>query len=110
LLASCATVPFSGAPSLTVFAENSNINKQQYRPISEPVSESFCMGIGPLFLIWVGKQPNHEALLSHVLQKYDADVLLSANMRTSVFFFPYIFMRQCAHIEGVPAKKISRGR
>lgn len=101
-LVGCA--PVVGTASFTMISKTITAENSNFKPVSERVMNEDCFTAGPLMLVWWGTSgPNHEAVVQRTLTKYNADVLLDTELRTTQFFIPYIFMQACAVVEGVPA-------
>lgn len=100
-LAGCA--PMIGAPSATLLSRNLSSDKSPYSPSGPRISDQDCFTWTMLFL-FVGKgAPSHEAVLGRMLESNKADILLDAQFTNSTFGFPYIFLRNCAEVSGIPA-------
>lgn len=99
-------VPMVGTASLSLLTR-SNGAAVRFEPVGPPVSRSECLYWA---LLWMGGhgQLTHETVVERILDEAGADVLLDAQFYTEGYGFPYIFMMQCATVEGQPAKVVER--
>lgn len=76
--------------------------------IGEPDEESESMY---WFLIFgmSGQQPTHESVVSKLLEKHEADILLNSELYSSNYGIPYIFMVFNTTVKGQPARIIEGG-
>jgi hypothetical protein len=99
--------PIVGAPSLTLLTDNTADN--YLTPISNTVEESECL-TWALFYTWSGYlQPSTEALVSRTLEKYQADAFLKTELTFSTLGIPFIYMRMCENLKGIPARYVPGG-
>ena len=99
-LAGC--VPMMGTASLTLLARG-GAAEVRFEPVGPPVSKSDCM-----YFLGLGGhgQLSHETVVERTLDETGADVLLGAQFYTESYGVPYIFLMQCATVEGQPAKVV----
>jgi len=57
-----------------------------------------------LILGMAGQEPRHESVVSRLLEKHNADLLLDAELYTSNYGIPYIFMTFNTTVKGRPAR------
>lgn len=103
ILTACSFAP-PGAPSLTVFSDQADVARKHYVSSGGPVKDKDCLRSFFFHVLWFGKSPVEESLLSKVLEENNADALIDAEVRYSNFFVPYIFSSYCLTISGTPAK------
>lgn len=102
LFSSCSSTA-TGTSSLTLFSNRTELNSL-YTPVSGAIEERDCFTMVFFYLIWTGSLSNHEALVGRVLEEHKADVLLDAQLYTSVLDLPYLLTRTCVEVQGTPAK------
>lgn len=105
---STSCTPMIGAPSLTLMTRDIQPDSPNIELIGGPdeASESLYW-----FLIFgmSGQQPRHESVVSRLIEKHNADILLDAELYTSNYGVPYIFMVFNTTIKGQPARVIEGG-
>lgn len=106
VLSGCAP-PIIGAPSFTLLTDNSA--DRNFTQISNEVEESDCFTWFLLFAMSGKMEPSTEGLVSRTLEKYKADVLLKTELTASGGGIPYIYMRMCQNLKGIPAKYVAGG-
>ncbi len=99
----CGCVPMTGAPSMTLLTRDLQSDSASLSWVGEPVEESETFTWALVFLLW-GQQPTHESVLSRVLEKHNADVLLDAELHSVLFGIPYLFMQMKTTASGRPAR------
>lgn len=109
LLSGCTTIPMIGTPSLTLLSRNLNENSQNIKVVGDVDEEKDSLWMGPLFLFAGGKMGlSHEVVISKLLEKYKADVLLDAQLFSSLYGIPGIFCIATLTVKGKPAVFVDR--
>ena len=98
-----ACVHMTGTPSLTVLSDDSKLEGTVYRPTGERIEETENWHWVAVLVFWGRSDPNHEALIARVLEKYNADVLLDAELKQTLVLVPYIFTLEKVTVKGRPA-------
>jgi hypothetical protein len=106
MLSACA--PMTGNPSMALMTRDLPAGSKNLELIGGEVKESDSM-LWILIFCVTGVQPTHEGVVDRLLDKYDADVLLNAELSNSSFGIPYIFMRMSATAKGQPARYTKGG-
>lgn len=101
MLTACA--PMTGNPSMSLITRDLPANSENLELVGGVVEESDSMTWFLVFFL-TGVQPTHEAVLDRLLDKYDADVLLDAELTNNVFGIPYIYWRLSTKAKGQPAR------
>lgn len=104
-------VPMRGVASMTLISREPSAENKKFAPVGEVVEESECFNS---FLTFgrAGQLPTHESVVSRILEKHNADVLLNAELTVTVFnipFFNLLFAQVCANVKGQPARIIEGG-
>lgn len=108
LLASgCA--PMAGVPSMTLMSRDIKPDPARYELIGDVVEDSECLNWFLIFGMAGSARPNHESVVSRILQKHNADLLLNTEFTTSQLGIPYLFMNMCANVKGQPARIVDGG-
>jgi hypothetical protein len=103
MLTGCAA-PFLGAPSATLITRDNAVSGQ-FEPVASLVKRRECFRWFLILFLSGTAAPTHEGAISRILAEHDADVLLEADLSTSSFIFPYLFIQTCATVEGIPARR-----
>jgi len=98
-----ACAPMTGNPSVSLMTRSLPANSENLELIGGVVEDSDSMTWFLIFFV-TGVQPTHEAVLDRLLDKYDADVLLNAELTNSAFGIPYIYWRLSTTAKGQPAR------
>lgn len=110
-LTACS-VPMRGVASMTLISREQSVENKKFAPVGEIVEESECVNSFLTFGVAGILPPTHESIVSRTLEKYNADVLLNAELTTSVINIPIInllFAQSCAIVKGQPARIIDGG-
>jgi hypothetical protein len=99
----------SGGPSLTFISRDINANSPNIKVLGPKDSETDTLTWCLIFAMFGQGMPNHEATADRLLDKYNADLLLDAEMTSMVVGIPYIFMQFSMTTSGVPAKFVTGG-
>lgn len=99
----------AGVPSMTLMSRDIKPDPARYEPIGDIVEDSECLNWFLIFGMAGSARPNHESVVSRILQKHDADLLLNAEFTTSQLGIPYLFMNMCANVKGQPARIVDGG-
>lgn len=92
----------TGSPSLTFMTRELANDSNGIELIDDVDKISDSMYWVLLFGMF-GKQPTHESVVERLLEKHQADILLNAELTTSAFGIPYVFMVFSNTVEGQPA-------
>ncbi len=95
-----------GTPSLTVLSR-SNL-RAHFEPVAEPVEERQCLHQLLFVFLFGNANPTHEAVIADLLDRYDADVLLDAEVTTVSYPFG-LYNRFCRQVRGQPARRRAPG-
>jgi hypothetical protein len=90
--------------SMTLVSADVQKMNRHYTPVAEPIEERECMHSGPFWLVQFGTYQTRESMLARVLDEYKADALSEAEFEHSFFWIPYIYMRTCVTVTGIPMK------
>lgn len=101
--------PMLGVPSMTLMSREIKPDPARYELIGDVVEDFECLNWFLIFAIAGSPQPTHESVVSRILQKHDADLLLNAEFTTSQLGIPLLFMRMCANVKGQPARIVGGG-
>ncbi|MBN2299035.1 MAG: hypothetical protein JXM72_10600 [Deltaproteobacteria bacterium] len=93
-----------GTPSLTFLSRDINTGSPNIEVLGDMDSETDTFTWFLIFGFSGKSRPNHEAPITRLLDKYDADVLLESQMTVSNVGLPYIFMQSRYTVEGIPAR------
>ena len=94
----------SGVASMSVLTRDPKADGKIYKAVEGEVEDRDCL-YWFLFAFMAGNpQPNHETVVARMLEQYDADALLDAELSNSMFGVPYLFMQICARAKGRPAR------
>jgi hypothetical protein len=96
--------PLSGTTSLTVLSAE---KLKGLEPIAYTAEETACTNWLLTLFIW-GDPSSHETLVARLIERTGADALVDAKLESSSWGFPYLFMRGCASVRGLPAKRVAR--
>jgi hypothetical protein len=113
VLVAAALVPGQGCTSLvgtgsfTLMTRDASAVAAKARPTGEVVEESETW-TWLLILFFFGQNPTHESVVARLLEKHDADVLVDAEVESTIYGVPYIFMQSSTVARGKPAR-IARG-
>ncbi|MGE3165249.1 MAG: hypothetical protein AB7O52_10115 [Planctomycetota bacterium] len=107
-LAGAGCVPFVGAPSATLMTRDLSTDSRELELVGGPVTETETLTWALVFALW-GQRPTHESVVARLLEKYDADVLLDAELTSSQFGIPYVFFLFNTTAKGQPARYRDRG-
>jgi hypothetical protein len=108
LVATTACAPMVGTPSLTLLSQDDAVDKR-FVAIGGRVKGSDCLHWAGVLFIWGVVQPSHEAVVQRMLEEHDADAILDAELTTSQYGLPYVYLQACANVEGTPARLVDRG-
>jgi hypothetical protein len=108
LLAGCGT-PMAGSPSLTVLSSEWRSSSPQIKVVGPPSVESDTLTWFLLFGFSGPMIQSHEAALDRLLARYNADLLVDAEMEISQYGIPYLFMQLSATVRGRPAVFVQGG-
>jgi hypothetical protein len=101
-LSSSACAPMSGVPSLSVLGRGALA--QSAVPTGEVRKERDCFYWVLTFFLGGNSGPNHEQIIDRMLAEADADVLVDTELTTEQWGLPYVFLMNCATVQGRPAK------
>lgn len=105
-------VPMRGVASMTLISRELPVENKKFAPVGEVVEESECINLFLTFGSAGILPPTHESIVSRILEKYNADVLLNTELTVTVFnipFFNLLFAQECAKVKGQPARIIEGG-
>lgn len=103
----CAVM--QGTPSLTLLSRDITAESPNIEVIGEMDEESDTMTWCLVFALF-GRAPlSHEGPANRLLEKHNADVLVDAEMTTTVLGIPYIFMQISNTTKGRPARFVEGG-
>ncbi len=92
----------TGTASFSVMSEQPL--PERLEPMGKRIQEKDCSH-WLLVLIFFGKAaPNHQNLVSRVLDENGADGILDAELKTGGYGFPFIYQQSCVYLEGELAK------
>jgi hypothetical protein len=103
----CAVM--QGTPSLTLLSRDINADSPNIEVIGEMAEESDSVTWCLIFAMFGQTPLSHEGPANRLLEKYNADVLVDAEMTTTVFGIPYIFMQITSTTKGRPARFVEGG-
>lgn len=103
LLATTGCAVMTGSPSLTFLSRDINSSSPNIKVLGSKDQESDTLYWCLLFAMFGQAQPSHEASANRLLEKYNADLLLDAEMTSTVVGIPYIFMYFRMTTKGIPA-------
>lgn len=111
-LALCAAgcAPMSGGPSLTLLSADLDRTSPQLEVLDDRITDSDTQTWALLFLLSGPMRPSHETVLDRILEQYDADLLVEAEMKSVTRGIPYIFMQMKQEVSGYPARFVEGGR
>lgn len=101
--------PMAGVPSMTLMSRDIKPDPGRYELIGDVVEDSECLHSFLIFGMAGLAQPTHESVVSRILQKHDADLLLNAEFTSSQLGIPLLFMNICANVKGQPARIVGGG-
>lgn len=106
LISGC--MPMKGSPSLTLITREVPKDSKNIELIgdSDKISDSMYW---VLFFGLFGKVGTHEGVVDQMLEKHQADILLNAELTSSGYGIPYIFMVFSDTVEGQPARFVNGG-
>ena len=105
LLAGCPSL--SGRPSLSLMSRADV--RGLFEPVAGRVERAECFH-NVLLLGFAGNAaPTHAGAIDRLLDDYDAEVLLDAELETEVWPF-VLYNRVCARVSGLPARRVRRAR
>lgn len=103
-MAGCAPA-IGGLASFPLLSKGTLPNS--YRPVAQ-VDESRCVQ-SVLFLFAWGEDSNHEAIVTDLLQRHQADAIVDAELTfTSVPAF--VYTRDCARVTGTVVRRVARAQ
>lgn len=102
--------PMAGVPSMTLMSRDIKPDPARYELIGDVVKDSECLHWFLIFAIAGSPQPTHESVVSRILQKHDADLLLNAEFTTSQLGIPFLFLSTCTNVKGQPARIVGGGK
>ena len=102
LATSCA--PMSGVASMSVLTRDPKADGKIYKAVEGEVKDKDCLYWFLGIFMAGNPQPNHETVVARMLEQYDADALLDAELDNTMYGFPYLFMQMCARAKGRPAR------
>lgn len=97
---------FTGGPSLTLMTRQDISDR--YEPVAERVERAECFNHVLLLGFFGNSGPSHVSAIDHLLDQYDADILLDAEVWSETWPF-VLYNRVCAKVAGVPARKREAG-
>lgn len=104
LLAGCG-VHMMPSASATLLTPNISKGSSKVVPIGGVVSEEDCYSRALFYLVGFGNHSkSHERLITKILEKNNADVLLGADLIYTEFHIPFIYQSHCAKVKGQPAR------
>ncbi len=98
--------PFVGNPSLTLLTRDLTTNSDNLELIGGVDEETDTSMQVLLFL--KGRGPTHEGPLGRLLEKHKADVILDAEIKTTVYPL-YLIMLTRSSVKGQPARFVKGG-
>ena len=102
-----------GNASLTMLSREINANSPNVEVIGEMDKESDTITWCLIFLLFgnadLSHGPSHEAPVARLLEKYNADMLVDAEMTSSAYGIPYLYMRFNSTVKGRPARFVQGG-
>ncbi len=110
-LALCAAgcAPMSGGPSLTLLSADLDRTSPQLEVLDDRVTDSDTQTWSLFFLLAGPMHPSHETVLDRILEQYEADLLVEAEMKSVTRGIPYIFMQIKQEVSGYPARFVQGG-
>ncbi|MFA4945301.1 MAG: hypothetical protein WC789_11440 [Lentisphaeria bacterium] len=103
LLGGGCTVPMQGAPSLSLLSRQLPPTSPKIKILGPEVEESDTLHWF-LLLFMVGPMvPSHEAAAQRLLEAHHADLLVDAEMESSTYGIPYLYMQINSTVRGRPA-------
>ncbi len=106
-VASCGT-PMRGAPSLTLLSRDINASSPSVEVVGE--RDAASERTMNLLLFFFGQSvPTHEGAVSRFLEKHDADMIVDAQLTTSSYGIPLLFMVTKFEVTGRPARFANGG-
>jgi hypothetical protein len=113
LLLSTGCTIMKGTASLTMLSREINANSPNVEVIGEMDKESDTITWCLIFLLFgnagLSHGPSHEAPVARLLEKYNADMLVDAEMTSSAYGIPYLYMRFSSTVKGRPARFVQGG-
>jgi hypothetical protein len=98
-----------GNASLTMLSREINANSPNVEVIGEMDKESDTLTWCLIFLMFGKSRPSHEAPVTRLLEKYNADMLVDAELTSSSYGIPYLYMRINSTVKGRPARFVQGG-
>jgi hypothetical protein len=109
LLSGCG-VHLMPSASATVLTPNINKGSVKVVPVGSVVSEEDCYTSAAFYLVGFGDHAkSHERLITEILEKYKADVIVDADLSYTEFHIPLIYQSHCAKVKGQPARLVAEG-
>ncbi len=105
-------VPMRGVASMTLISRELPAENKKFALVGEVVEEQECINSFLVFGSAGQLPPTHESVVSRTLEKYNADVLLNAELTVKVFDIPFLnllFAQVCTNVKGQPARIIEGG-
>src|SRR5262245_25271315 len=68
------------------------------------VEESSCFRWFGVFFSTGEPNPTHESLIAQILEEHDADYLVDAELTSTTYGIPYLYLSVCTTVRGRPAR------
>jgi hypothetical protein len=92
-----------GSASLTRLAKDPPPKPGASAAVGGKVEVSECFQWFAIFFA-TGEASTHEELIERILTEHNADYLADAELTTSVYGFPYVYISSCATVRGRPVR------
>ena len=101
-LAGCA--PMSGVASMSLMTRDLPANSADLEMLTEGPVELTDSATWCALLLVFGVAPTHESVVKRMLEKYDADVIVDAELENYQIGVPYIYLEMGTRVRGRPAR------
>lgn len=97
-------MPMLPSASATFLSPDVTKGSERIVAVGKVVAESDCFYMFMVFGATGNPQPSHERLIDKILTRTKTNVLLDADLSTTMLGLPPFFMSMCAEVSGQPAR------